>query len=96
MQLEADMYATDKSWKIIFVHFSNLEILNNKTVEFIANFTVNTGNNCNIHIRKRDYVSSSLYTYCFRWFVVGREPVSSALYAACGSTVNPKSTSSLK
>ena len=42
MQLEADMYATDKSWQIISAYFSNLEILNYETVESIADFTSNT------------------------------------------------------
>jgi hypothetical protein len=42
MRLEAEMYATDKSWQIIFAYFSNLEILNKKILESIANFTGNT------------------------------------------------------
>jgi len=42
MQLEADMYATGKCWKINFAYFSYLEILNKKTVESIANFTADT------------------------------------------------------
>ena len=42
MQQEAGMYTADKSWQINFAYFSNLYILNNKTVESTAYFTGNT------------------------------------------------------
>lgn len=95
MQLEADMYATDKSWKLTFAYFSYLEILNKNSGIYSKFNWRYTGNNCNILIRKLDWVSSSLSTV-FGGLLLSRNPVSSALYVACGFTVNPKSASQFK
>jgi hypothetical protein len=97
MQLEADMYATDKSWQIIFAYFSNLEILNNKAVECIAYFTGHT-QATTVILLLGSLITSLLP---FPLSVLGvlllkGNPVSFALYVAYGFTENPKSASSLK
>ena len=55
-----------------------------------------TGNLCTFlrhpALSNLSYLTTSVFAYCVRWFVVQRNPVPSVLYIACGFSENPKSS----